>query len=85
MACLPKPQFSHCKMELIILATSWGYWEGSMGGFRVFSKQVVIDNMHRVPWGPSGRGRELLLCRGRRLERFLRFTCYELNLERIVI
>ena len=56
-----------------------------MGEFRVFSKQVVIDNMHRVLWGPNGRGRELLLCRGRRLERFLHFTCYEPNLERTVI
>ena len=85
MTCLPKPRFSHYEMELIILATSWGCWEGSMGEFRVFSKQVVIDNMHRVLWGPNGRGMELLLCRGRRLERFLHFTCYEPNLERTVI
>ena len=85
MACLPKPWFSHCEMELIILPSSWSCWEGNMGEFRVFSKQVVIDNMHRVLWGPNGRGRELLLCRGRRLERFLHFTCYEPNLERTVI
>ena len=41
MACLPKPQLSHYEMTLIILHTSWGYWE-NMGKFRVFSKQVVI-------------------------------------------
>ena len=32
-------------------------WEENMGKFRVFSKQVVIDNMHKVLRGPKGRGR----------------------------
>ena len=57
MACLPKPQLSHCEMTLIILCTSWDCWEENMGKFRVFSKQVVIDNMHKVLRGPKGRGR----------------------------